>query len=131
MSGYLSVIKYGVFLVMLFNHAMNSYALAPDELFRFIVLSLSSLCLVYCFYEKYKKKQNLKMFCFIFLALLPWGFYLQMYFISGEFVTSLAASAAYKAQCVVYNFFRYILLLTAALMLLESFFTELKKLIYS
>ncbi|MGN1280904.1 MAG: hypothetical protein ACI4UM_03235 [Succinivibrio sp.] len=132
MAAFFGVTKYGIFIIMLFNFALNSYALAPEGIYRLLVLLLSTLSLIYCFYESFRQKMHLRMFCFIFLALLPWFFYLQMFLITGSFITDLEViSTTYKAQCVVYNIFRYILLLTAALMLLQSFFDELKKLIYS
>ena len=129
MDTYSKIVKFSVLLILLFIFATNSYALCPDTLVRTVLLIIGSVSLLFSAYTYNKEKAYFKTGIFACLCALPWAFYLQQKLIFGEFVTDLAnAPQTFTHIMVVFNLFRYILLVFAFFILVKGLFSSIKNL---
>lgn len=129
MDTYSKIVKYSVLLVLLFIFSTNSYALCPDSPLRTVLLIAGSLALIYSAVTSNRNRSYFKTGIFACLCALPWAFYLQQKLIFGFFITDLnLAPESFTHMIVVFNLFRYLLLVSAFFILLKGLFKAIKNL---
>ncbi|MGN0915221.1 MAG: hypothetical protein ACI4NE_02545 [Succinivibrio sp.] len=122
MVNYRPVIINAIALVALFIFAANSYATIPHSLPRIALLFAGSFVLIIMAFEYNRSKHRFKAGFTFALAFLPWVYYMQLRYLSGSFdIPSDTMLTTYGPVMVVYNLFRYPLLIIVFAFFVFSF----------
>lgn len=124
---YSILLNYGFKLIALFIFATSSYASIPTDIYRWIELVLSAGFILYCGYIFNKEKRYFPTMFTWSLGLLPFAFFLEMRMLYGSFSIDMVKYAdKYSHSMVVYNSFRYVLIIFVFIILVKDLFKAIK-----
>ncbi len=114
MEGYRPILYSISLLVAWWTHASLSFPSITSDPLRFIFLMLSTAWMFYFVITSHKQKHYLKAGFVACYSLLPWAMFLQLCFISD--------APGLKHALVIYNLFRYLLILLNFIIFTKLFF---------
>ena len=126
---YLKLVNCCCSLVVLYIFTSNSYPLMPENSTRFSILLISSCYILFIGYRFHKENRYFPTMFAWSLALMPWAFFLEMRILFGSFtIDMIKYEDKYSHSIVVYNSFRYVLLIFVTYIVLKDLVKTLKNL---
>lgn len=124
LDSYRPILFYVAQLIAWWTVADYSTPKMTSQLAEFALLVAGSLWLVFCAFCYFRRHKRYVPIFVGALSLLPWCFYAELFFLGVNPKTLLGAidAAALTHAIVIYNLFRYFLLITVLLISLKSLF---------